>query len=123
MKMNSCTPELPVTNVGAALEALKRLGFRAAWKYEDSFACVFGGGDVEIYLRRDAHPHPVTLYLKVDDADAFYEDYTRHAELVDPIRNTPWGMREFTVRTIDGHALRVGHGESAAGDRREAASK
>jgi len=123
MKMIFCTPELPVSNVATALEALSHLGFRVAWRYEDSFACVFGGGNIEIYLRHDERPHPVTLYLKVDDADAFYEDYKQHAELVEPIRSTTWGMREFVIRTVDGHFLRVGHGESKGEDRREAANK
>jgi hypothetical protein len=123
MKMNFCTPELPVVSVATALEAFQQLGFRIAWTYEDSFGCVYGGGNIEIFFRRETHPHPVTLYLKVDDADSFYEDYQKHAELVEPIRNTPWGMREFVVRTVDGHLLRVGHGAPDGGDRRVSAKK
>jgi hypothetical protein len=121
MEMRFCTPELPVADIGTAVEAFQRLGFRAAWAFEDSFACLFGGDHIEIFLRRDPRPHPVTLYLKVDDAEAFYADYQQHAQLVEPIRNTPWGMREFVVRTVDGHLLRVGHGRSDGEDRREIA--
>jgi hypothetical protein len=123
MKMNYLTPELPVSNIDDALAALKPLGFRTAWRYEDNFACMFGGGNIEIFLRRVSDPQPVTLYIKVDDADSFYQAYQTHAELVEPIRNTPWGAREFAVRTLGKHILRVGHGESSGGDRREAAPR
>ncbi len=118
MKMNFCTPELPVTDVGAAIDALRQLGFRDAWTYEDSFACMFGDGDIEIYLRKDANPQPVTLYFKVDDADAFYARYQASAEVVTPIQDTSWGMREFVGRIVDGHVFRIGHGQAEAEDRR-----
>jgi len=112
LRFNSCIAELPVTNIRAALRALEGLGFTTAWEFEDDFASVFGEPNIEIYLRLEEPPiQPVRLYLHVDDADSCYAEYQRCAELVEPIRNTPWGMREFAVRTVDGHVLRVGHGE------------
>jgi hypothetical protein len=120
MKMNYLTPELPVPNIDEALATFEALGFRRAWRYEDSFACMYGGGSIEIFFRHHSTPQPVTLYLKVDNADSFYEVYRQHTELVEPIRDTPWGMREFAVRTVGNHVLRIGHGESAGGDRRSA---
>ena len=119
MKMNYLTPELPVANIADAITALEPIGFRKAWEYEDSFACMFGGANIEIYLRREDEVHPITMYLKVDDADSFYDVCREHAELVEPMRNTSWGMREFAIRTIGGHVLRIGHGEQAGGDRRQ----
>lgn len=118
MKFESCTPELPVRDVGAALAAFEALGFQHAWSFDDVFACVFGGTEIELYLRRSDEPPPVTLYLKVDDADAFFTDFSDHAEVLQPIHDTPWGMREFEVRIIDGHVLRVGHGVPGSEDRR-----
>jgi len=118
LKMNYLTPELPVANVDEALKAFTALGSRTAWRYEDSFACMFGGGNIEIFFRRSSDPQPVTLYLKVDDANSFYAVFQAHAALLEPIRDTPWGMREFAVRTVGNHILRVGHGESRAEDRR-----
>ena len=115
--MNSCIPELPVTDIHAALIALEGLGFRRAWVFENDFASVYGDANVEIYLRLEEPPiQPVTLYLNVDDADGLYADYQRHAELVAPIRSTPWGMRESSVRTIDGHVFRVGHEEQGVAE-------
>lgn len=119
MKMNYVTPELPVSDIAEAVTALEKIGFRKAWDYEDSFACVYGGDEIEIFLRRQKDTAPVTLYLKVDDADSFYSTCQEHAELLEPIHNTPWGMREFTIRTVGGHVFRVGHGEQDGGDHRK----
>jgi hypothetical protein len=120
MKMNSCTPELPVTDVGEAMDALRLLGFKDAWTFEEVFACMFGDGDIEIFLRKTIAPQPVTLYFKVDDADAFYEMYHQNAEIQTPIHETPWGMREFEGRVVDGHVFRIGHGQPEGEDLRQA---
>ena len=118
MKMQFCTPELPVSSVSSAMTALHNLGFRKAWTYEDSFGCVFGDGDIEIFLRKEPAPTPCTLYFKVDDADAFYDRYKRYAEILVPIHDTSWGMREFTGRVTDDHTFRIGHGLPQGEDRR-----
>lgn len=110
MKMNSCIVELPTTNLDAALSMLEQLGFKTAWQFESDFASVYGGADIEIYLRSEKTAAPHRLYLGVDDADAFHTRYAEHVEVVEPLRDTPWGMREFTIRIFDGHLLRVGHG-------------
>ena len=120
MKMQFCTPELPVTSVSEAMRALRLLGFRDAWVYEDSFGCMFGDGDIELFLRKETSPQPCTLYFKVDDADAFHERYAQSAEIVTPIHDTPWGMREFVGRVVDGHLFRIGHGRPEGEDRRTA---
>jgi uncharacterized glyoxalase superfamily protein PhnB len=54
--------------------------------------------------------HSYFAYLRVDDAD----EYFRHvkeagAELLSEIADKPWGMREFGVRTPDGHRIMIGH--------------
>ncbi len=121
MKMNSCSPELPVKDVEAAMANLRSLGFKDAWTYEGIFACMFGDGDIEIFLRKSEHPTQVVLYFKVDDAEAFYERYQKHAEIVTPIHDTSWGMREFEGRILDGHIFRIGNGTSGE-DRRESAT-
>ena len=110
LKMNSCVVELPTTNLEAALEALERFGFRTAWQFENDYASVYGGGNVEIFVRLEETATPHRLYLDVDDAESFFTDYAKHGEVVEPLRDTPWGMREFTVRVFDGHLLRVGQG-------------
>jgi catechol 2,3-dioxygenase-like lactoylglutathione lyase family enzyme len=58
----------------------------------------------------DLGDHSYFAYLRVDDADAF------HARVIaaggrphHPIADKPWGLREFGVRTPDGHRIMIGH--------------
>jgi predicted enzyme related to lactoylglutathione lyase len=58
---------------------------------------------------RDLGDHSYFGYLVVDSVD----DYHRRAvaagaEIVKPLRDEPWGMREFGLRTSDGHRLMIG---------------
>src|SRR5438105_11495212 len=54
--------------------------------------------------------HSYFAYLRVDDADAYYRDLqAKSAEMLSQIEDKPWGMREFGVRTPDGHRIMIGH--------------
>lgn len=63
----------------------------------------------------DMHPgelgcHNYFGYLRVENADAYYAALSaRGAELLSGISDKPWGMREFGVRTPDGHRIMIGH--------------
>ena len=53
--------------------------------------------------------HSYFGYLVVDDVDAYHRRVVAAgAEIVKPLRSEPWGMREFGLRTVDGHRLMVG---------------
>ena len=53
--------------------------------------------------------HSYFAYFVVDDIDALYQRTVNYgAELIKPLRNEPWGMREFGLRTVDGHRIMVG---------------
>jgi predicted enzyme related to lactoylglutathione lyase len=53
--------------------------------------------------------HSYFGYLVVDDADAYHAHANAAgAEITKPLRDEPWGMREFGLRTVDGHRLMVG---------------
>ena len=48
-------------------------------------------------------------YVTVSDATAVYAEYqAAGAEFTQPLADKPWGMREFGVRTIDGHRIMFG---------------
>lgn len=48
-------------------------------------------------------------YVTVSDAAALFEEYrTAGAEFTQQLADKPWGMREFGVRTIDGHRIMFG---------------
>lgn len=53
--------------------------------------------------------HSYFAYLRVDNADAWYAQCNVHdAECLGRIEDKPWGMREFGIRTPDGHRLMIG---------------
>lgn len=53
--------------------------------------------------------HSYFAYLDVDGIDAYYaEVVAAGAELIKPLRDEPWGRREFGVTTIDGHRIMFG---------------
>jgi len=58
---------------------------------------------------RDLGDHSYFGYLVVDRVDAYHERARgAGAEIVKPLRDEPWGMREFGLRTADGHRLMIG---------------
>jgi predicted enzyme related to lactoylglutathione lyase len=53
--------------------------------------------------------HAYFGYLVVSDAAALHAEVSRKgADVLKPLRDEPWGMREFLLRTVDGHRLMVG---------------
>jgi predicted enzyme related to lactoylglutathione lyase len=53
--------------------------------------------------------HSYFAYLQVDDIDALHDSVVAAgATLCKPLRNEPWGMREFGVVTVDGHRIMFG---------------
>jgi uncharacterized glyoxalase superfamily protein PhnB len=53
--------------------------------------------------------HSYFGYLVVDDVDAYYQRVkAAKAEIIKPLASESWGMREFGLRTVDGHRLMVG---------------
>jgi catechol 2,3-dioxygenase-like lactoylglutathione lyase family enzyme len=58
--------------------------------------------------------HSWFAYLHVDDAAGYHRECMANgAVLWHPLRDTPWGMREFAIVTPDGH--RIVFGEALAG--------
>lgn len=62
----------------------------------------------------DLHPsklgcHNYFGYLRVDDADGYHAQLkAKGVEILSPISDKPWGMREFSVKTPEGHRIMIG---------------
>ncbi|HKV10400.1 MAG TPA: VOC family protein [Thermoanaerobaculia bacterium] len=57
----------------------------------------------------DLGNHSYFVYLYVDELDQFYEEVTsRGAEVLSKPADKPWGLREFGLRTPDGHRITCG---------------
>jgi catechol 2,3-dioxygenase-like lactoylglutathione lyase family enzyme len=58
---------------------------------------------------RELGDHAYFGYLVVDDVDGYHRRAAeKGAEIVKTLRDEPWGMREFGVRTADGHRVMIG---------------
>lgn len=58
---------------------------------------------------RELGDHSYFGYFVVDQVDAYYHHVVESgAEIIKSLRDEPWGMREFGVRTIDGHRIMIG---------------
>ena len=77
------------------------------------FAAVTGESDdpdmkrlTEIVAGRLDSPSALTMYYKVDDVDAHYENATKHdVDVVVPLKDQWWGFREYTMLDMDGNLL------------------
>ena len=53
--------------------------------------------------------HSYYAYLVVDEVDDYFASVkAAGAEILKDVRSEPWGMREFALRTADGHRIMVG---------------
>ena len=58
---------------------------------------------------RELGDHSWFAYIEVDDIDDLHATVARKGtEVVSPLADEPWGMREFGIRTVDGHRIRFG---------------
>jgi uncharacterized glyoxalase superfamily protein PhnB len=53
--------------------------------------------------------HSYFAYVELEDVDGYHDEVVaRGVELSSPVETKPWGMREFGIRTIDGHRIMFG---------------
>jgi uncharacterized glyoxalase superfamily protein PhnB len=53
--------------------------------------------------------HSYVAYVQVDDVDGLYAELvSRGASIPTPPETKPWGMREFVLRTPEGHRMTFG---------------
>lgn len=65
---------------------------------------------------RDLGDHSYFAYLVVDDVDGYHARVVAAgAEITKTLRDEPWGMREFGLRTADGHRIMLAAPIAAAG--------
>ncbi len=106
-------PILPTHDVDETIDFYERLGFEVRGR--------FGGRRVYVVLRRDdaelhffylssADPRTNTngCYLRIEDADALYEEWREVLGRLAPPKDRAWGLREFTLVDPSGNLIRVG---------------
>ena len=104
---------LSVNDVHAAVDFYtKKLGFILAFMEGDppTFAGV-NLGHVQIFLQKGIPaPQGCSVYFVISDADELYAFHKENGvDIVELPKDQPYGLREFTVRDLDGYCLNFGH--------------
>ena len=103
-------PELPVNHLDrAARYYCERLGFTRQWAFPDIIS--ISREDVAIFFRlTDEAVIPQTHWIYSEDVDATFAEMEKSgADIVEPITDKPWGLRQFTIRDPDGHRFHIHH--------------
>jgi uncharacterized glyoxalase superfamily protein PhnB len=92
-----------------------KLGFTTRWVVEgwhclerENFVVMLGEcrDDRSAFETKN---HSYYGYLDVENIDALYSEFKSNAvEILSSLRDQPWGQREFSIRTIDGHRIMFG---------------
>ena len=104
-------PELPVRDVERAQQHYRdALGFEIRWLHEGEIGAV-SRGEVAIFFRKSTRPFAAVVHwVFADDIDATYKELqSLGANIVEPLEQKPWGLRQFTVEDIDGHRFYFHH--------------
>jgi predicted enzyme related to lactoylglutathione lyase len=81
----------------------------SGWRMLVHGACRIMAGECPDALPpADLGDHSYFAYLVVDDVDAWWTRVAGRAAIGKPITDEPWNMREFGLRTVDGHRIMVG---------------
>lgn len=80
------------------------------WRFFVRDDCYIMAGECrDAIAPADLGDHSYFAYVIVDDIDAFYDEVAgKGATPLRPLQDQPWGMREFGVRTVDGHRIMFG---------------
>lgn len=81
------------------------------WRmFERDGCCIMAGACPDALPAAQLGDHSWFAYLEVDNADAWHARARAcGAEITKAPANEPWGMREFGLRTVDGHRIMIGH--------------
>lgn len=114
-------PSLAVTDVRAAADFYTtKLGFTLGFILGEppTMAGVNLGG-VQMFLEQGTpSPEGCAVYFVVGSADELHEYQNAcGVEIVEPPCDRPWGLRDYTVRDLNGYRLSFGHYIYTAGPR------
>lgn len=103
---------LPVADIAAAVEFYTRkLGFTLAFTWGDppSMAGV-NLGNVQMFLERGTpNPAGCSVFFVVSQADALFEfQRANGVEVVEPIGDRHYGLRDYRIRDLNGYLLGFG---------------
>jgi uncharacterized glyoxalase superfamily protein PhnB len=117
-KFNRLSAFIPVRNIHETLDYYKNtFGFYDEWTMgtdgglrRDDMRLVFCQ-DEEYAQVINNDMYSFVLIWFVDKVDEIYQEFReKKIEITSDIENKPWGIREFTVRDINGYTIRISEG-------------
>ena len=80
------------------------------WLFFERDNCLIMAGECPDDIPpKDLGDHSYFGYIVVDGIDEYYASVqAKNPEFIKTLRDEPWGMREFGVRTSDGHRIMFG---------------
>ena len=105
-------PELPVMDVQRAQQYYKdKLGFEIAWLYPGGEIGAVNRDNVAIFFRKRTLPfEPAIHWVFAEDIDSSYQELSSFgANIIEPLETKPWGLRQFTVKDLDGNLFYFHH--------------
>ena len=111
--MERAIPILPAEDLSVAKTFyVKGLGFRVVFEAsEDGRSGLLGleRGTIRLTLDSpmDGHGRNACVSLEVNDADAYYDEWSTNVAVLRPPRNEDWGARTFDVLDPSGNTIFV----------------
>lgn len=111
--MERAIPILPVDDLSVAKEFYaKKLGFRVVYEVtQDGKNGLLGlaRGTIQITLDSpmEGHGRNACVSLEVDDADAYFDEWSRKVDVLRPPRDEDWGARTFDLLDPFGNTVFV----------------
>ena len=107
---------LAVNNLHRSADFYKnKLGFHTLWESDGWHFIVRDNVKIMLGECPDETPaseincHSYFAYFEVEDIEALYNEYqSKKVDVLSGIENKPWGQREFSIRTVDGHRITFG---------------
>ncbi len=89
------------------------------WRFFLKDNCLIMAGECPDALSpKELGDHSYFAYMEVDDIDQLHAALVaKRAQITKPLRAEPWGVKEFGLRTIDGHRIMFGCPVEGAGER------
>jgi hypothetical protein len=132
MTVESVTPILNVSDLGASFDWFAKLGWAKSWDWcpPESSSPVFGAvvaGDHEIFLclddqgGRGEHGMWVAVWVdRVEDVESLQAACEAGGfDVISAPEDKPWNVREMHIRHPDGHVFRISAGLEHGDDRHD----
>ena len=107
---------LAVQDLQKSVEFYKnKLGFKSGW-FDDNWhflhrdeCTIMLGECADDRSAFEINNHSYFGYFDVQNIDILFSEFkSQKIEILSPLKDKPWGQREFSIRTIDGHRIMFG---------------